>query len=99
MPDDEWSARFRRFGALPFNYYGDVDEPQKIPPSNPTTGDLADDLADIYRDIKEGLSLAEADHLPEAMYSWRESFRTHWGRHASSAIRVLHIWCENEAAW
>lgn len=57
-------------------------------------GDLADDLADIYRDIKPGLRAWDEnrdEYLPEIVWGWRETlFTSHWGIHAVNALRVLH---------
>jgi hypothetical protein len=54
-------------------------------------GSLADDLADIYRDVKEGLDLAAAGESEnEVVWEWRFGFWTHWGRHAVEALRVIH---------
>lgn len=46
-----------RFKKLPFQYYGVVFDPLQVPPEAPVIGDLADDLADIYVDLKSGLLL------------------------------------------
>ncbi|MGA2569091.1 MAG: DUF5063 domain-containing protein [Terracidiphilus sp.] len=56
-------------------------------------GSLADDLADIYHDLKEMLVENEAGPLsPEdRIWEWRFSFRTHWGKHAIDALNVIHI--------
>ena len=54
-------------------------------------GSLADDLADIYRDVKEGLELAAAgvsEH--EVLWQWRFNFWVHWGEHAVDALRIIH---------
>lgn len=52
---------------------------------------LADDLADIWRDLKAPLPALEADRGGEdAVWEWRVSFRSHWGRHAVEALRALH---------
>ena len=56
----------------------------------------ADDLADIYRDLKEGLELYEAGHVAEALWEWSQSFNTHWGRHASSALHALQAYAADE---
>jgi hypothetical protein len=48
--DDEWRQVFRRGGALPFNHYSQAD-PLKVPTDVVTIGDLADDLADLWRDL------------------------------------------------
>lgn len=96
ISDEEWKNMFKRFGALPFNYYSEFFSPAKVAEEKPVTGDLADDLADIYRDLKEGLELYEGGHVAEALWEWSKSFNTHWGRHASSALHALHAYAADE---
>lgn len=82
---------FRRFGALPFNYYSVMD-PLDAPPGDPMVGDLADDLIDIWQDLKVGLRLLQTGRLEEARCEWRWSFDSHWGQLAASALYVLQSW-------
>jgi hypothetical protein len=91
---EDWTAMYKRFGALPVNYYGHCFDPLQVPAEEPTLGDLADDLADIWRDLKEGLILWEAGHMNAAVFEWRENFTIHWGRHAASALYTLHCWAQ-----
>jgi hypothetical protein len=91
---EAWTAMFKRFGELPVNYYGHCFDPLKVPADEATLGDLADDLADIWRDLKEGLMLWEAGHKNAAAFEWRESFTIHWGRHAAGALYPLHCWAQ-----
>ena len=93
---EEWGAIYKRFASLPFNYYLTLFSPAKLLEQEPVVGDLADDLADMYRDIKEGLWLFDHGHSVEAVWSWRDSFQTHWGRHATNALYVLHTWSADE---
>ncbi|MES2299485.1 MAG: DUF5063 domain-containing protein [Pseudomonadota bacterium] len=88
---EAWRCVFERFGALPVNYYGTCFSPSIIPAES-SIGDLADDLADIWRDLKEGLSLFDAGHVDAAQFEWRLHFNIHWGRHAASALYVLQCW-------
>jgi hypothetical protein len=54
-------------------------------------GSLADDLADIYRDVKEGLELAASGASEnEVLWQWRFNFWAHWGEHAVEALRIIH---------
>jgi hypothetical protein len=55
-------------------------------------GSLADDIADIYLDLKDGLTLVDkrADSLDTAIWDWRLLFYSHWGDHAMSALRTIH---------
>jgi hypothetical protein len=54
-------------------------------------GSLADDLADIYRDVKDGLTLlAAGESESHIVWEWRFGFWSHWGTHAVAALRVIH---------
>ena len=97
--DEEWDAVFRRCAALPVSYYADVLDPLVVPGGEASIGDVCDDLADIHRDLTSGLALYRAGHRAEAVWEWRESFQTHWGAHATSALRALHAWCAANDAW
>jgi hypothetical protein len=59
-----------------------------------TIGDLADDLADIYRDLKPGLaawSLSGNAYEEDILFQWVHYGHVHhWGRHAVDAMRALH---------
>jgi hypothetical protein len=51
---------------------------------------LADDLADIWRDLKRGLLALDAGaSIEDVIWEWRYRFYTHWGRHATEALRAL----------
>lgn len=95
ISDDEWRVIFKRFGALPFNYYLEFFNPANTEDEEHVIGDLADDLADIYRDIKEGLGLYEKGFTQEALWEWKQSFDIHWGRHATSALHSLHAYASD----
>jgi len=52
------------------------------------TGSLADDLTDIYCELKHGLRLV--DEQPErAVEDWLSGYEHHWGRHLLDAQRHL----------
>lgn len=54
------------------------------------TGSLADDLTDIYCELKDGLRLVEDD--PErALRDWVSGFDNHWGQHLVDAQRHLAV--------
>lgn len=77
-----------RASDLPFQYYSEVFNTLVLPAEEPVTGDLVDDLMDIYRDIAPGLVLYRAGRRPEAANHWRFWFTVHWGEHATSALRA-----------
>ena|SRR5436190_22626980 len=94
MPHDEWSRVYKKFGSLPVKNYSHVFNPLKE--EEPVISSLADDLADIYRDIKAGLSLFKAQHPIDAACEWRFSFQSHWGRHLVGAQRAIHEYLAEE---
>lgn len=91
---EAWTSIFKRFRVLPVNYYGHCFDPLQVPADEPTIGDLADDLADTWRDLKGGLDLYDAGEVNAAAYAWREGFTIHWGRHAAGALYTLQCWAQ-----
>lgn len=87
---DELGMVAERVAALPVGYYGSLLDPLAVPPGETGVGDLADDLADVFADVAQGLRLFDRGHVDDAVWSWRFALGTHWGEHATSAIRVLH---------
>jgi hypothetical protein len=55
-------------------------------------GSLADDIADIYRDLREGIVLMnESKTSPQnVIWEWRLGFESHWGHHAMNALKTIH---------
>jgi hypothetical protein len=92
IDDSEWKAIYKRFGTLPFNYYSQQFNPLPDTPEEPVVADLADDLADIWRDLTRGLKQFDEGLVPAAVWEWRNGFHSHWGRHAAAAIYSLHCW-------
>lgn len=54
------------------------------------TGSLADDLTDIYFDLKYGLALWDKQQPDKASGLWQSSFHLHWGQHLVDAERHLY---------
>ncbi len=104
--DALWKEVFERAGCLPFNHYEIEPKTKKKgrgkgKPEKGKKGktdsvvpvaDLADDIADVFRDLSEGLSLYTGGHLAEAEWAMRHSYDTHWGEHAREACKVLSLW-------
>jgi hypothetical protein len=79
--------------GLPLQYYSEQFDPLPVPPTEePTIGDIADDIADIFHDVRNGLWHFDAGRVADAVWEWAFGFQSHWGRHASSAIRTLHAY-------
>jgi hypothetical protein len=94
----EWkqvSDRVRSILGTQVAYWAYIDptEPSESP-DEPVFGNLADDLADIYRDIKPGLrawATGDDRYLTSIILAWKfPLFGSNWGVHAVSALRALH---------
>jgi hypothetical protein len=84
-------ARFELFSHLR-ELLGERDgywlEFDRLGDSEHMTGSLADDLTDIYCELKHGLRLVDS-HPNRALCGWRSGFQDHWGRHLFDAQRHL----------
>jgi hypothetical protein len=77
--------------------YWEVFDPYEHEDNEPTAGSLADDVLDVYRDIRRGLTLWDASQTQNAIWEWRFHFDVHWGDHAVDALRALHRACKADA--
>ncbi len=74
-----------------FNGYEDDD---------PVIGSLIDDLQDIDHELACGLAIARGgtdEDLRDAGWEWRAGFFSHWGEHATSALRALYWLMKRDA--
>jgi len=53
------------------------------------SGSLADDLTDIYCELKHGLGVLDGEPYT-AVEQWRRGFHVHWGQHLVDAERHLY---------
>ncbi len=95
LPDyhttEEWSKLFhalqRKLGS--WDVYWHVFDP--IHDKEAITQCLADDLADIYCELHDYLlALADDARLEDAVWELRLGFESHWGRHLTNALNVIH---------
>ena len=93
---DEHGHIYERASSLPFKHYGEVFDPIEVPPEEPVIGDIADDIADIYRDVSSGLNFYDNGLMADARWEWGFNFQNHWGEHATGAIRALHCYLAQE---
>ena len=92
MTHEEWQELFQRLSTQlgDADYYSVIFDPYEFD-ATPVTGSLADDAADVYRDLKSGLAvIAEGGALEDAVWEWRFGFDNHWGRHTAEALYALH---------
>ena len=87
---DGWKEDHQRFADLPFQYYRSVFDPHDFDSTDePVTGDLHDDFSDIFGDLWHGLQAHRAGQTQDALAHWVDSYFTHWGHHASSALNAI----------
>jgi hypothetical protein len=92
MTSEEYQELFQRLGRKlgDADFYSVMFDPYESG-STPVTGSLADDAADIYRDLLSGLNvIAVEGGLGNAVWEWRFGFDNHWGKHAAEALYALH---------
>lgn len=92
VSDAEWKAVLNHSNRLPLDEYGEIFNPLLLPPEEAVIASLADDIADIYRDVVCGLKHYRLGDHQEATWQWTTSFNWHWGEHITGAIRALHCW-------
>lgn len=64
---EQWNTVRDRFANLPIEGHWVIFDPTKDQENDTVFALLSDDLADIYRDVKYGLLLFEAEHISEAI--------------------------------
>jgi hypothetical protein len=79
MTTEEWWSLFERLQRQLGAFDSVVD------------GSLADDIADIYRDLRDGFVAYDSGDLGGAVWDWRVEFDSHWARHAAHAIFALQV--------
>ena len=94
LSHEKWELIYKRMKSNLGNYehYRKIFDARPSNDEPPISGSIADDLADIYRDLQDGLRRLESDpdHPATAIGDWRMSFAIHWGKHAVHAIAALH---------
>jgi hypothetical protein len=97
VKQEEWGQLYESLKEKlgDWNLYWQVFDPTKD--SEAISGSLADDIADIYRDIKEGLGVQYPglDLQRDAVWSWRFGYYSHWGHHAINALYTAHALLES----
>jgi hypothetical protein len=72
-------------------YWLEYDHPGDGPADDEhRTGSLADDLTDIYFELKRGLRLLDSADPDAVAHLWEVGFKQHWGQHLVDAERHLY---------
>jgi hypothetical protein len=93
----EWRKAYDASRRLPVDLYSQVFDPTVTSTEAPGIGSVSDDLADIYRDVATGLRAYERGDRAGAVWEWSFGLHSHWGAHATGAMRALHWWLSNNA--
>jgi len=59
----------------------------------PISASISEDMADIYQDIKNFISIYEQgieENMEEALYACQENFKLYWGQKLVNVLRALH---------
>lgn len=59
----------------------------------PISASISEDLADIYQDLKNFVSIYEQgveENMSEALYACNENFKLYWGQKLVNVLRALH---------
>jgi hypothetical protein len=92
---EEWVPIYKGLSKYLGDYdlYSMVFDPFDSNNSRAISHTLADDLADIYRDLKKGLIDIERENgllTANVVWDWKFSFESHWGRHLTNAMNAIH---------
>ena len=88
VDDEEWRRVFDGCSLLPGERCYDFVWPD----GDPSKGDIADDVADTYRDLKPGLDawdMKRDELLAGAVWLWKHTHRLHWGLHLEGLRKAL----------
>jgi uncharacterized protein DUF5063 len=93
IPHEQWrSVQERIAKRTEHDLYWEVFEPFAENKPDVIHGSISDDLADIWRDVKPGLTTFDSgtpNSIEDAVWHWRFSFGSHWGHHVADAIRAF----------
>jgi hypothetical protein len=72
-------------------YWLEYDDPNEASMDGEhRTGSLADDLTDIYFELKRGLNMLDVAGPDAVARLWEAGFKQHWGQHLVDAERHLY---------
>jgi len=95
LSDTEMKRILKFIGArVPFSYYWVVLNPVDMQNLADTgTGDLTDDLGDIYKDLKTTLIMFDKEDSvakENAVWQFKFDYDSHWNQHAIEALQAIY---------
>jgi len=82
---------------LPLRHYLKIFNPSDPKDTKPVTGDLVDDIVDIYQAIVPPNRLFKNGDIDDAIWHWNLNYKTHIGWHVTSAIYTLNAYLMHQA--
>ncbi len=76
-----------------YNDYQEVFDPLRQESEDPVSASIAEDLTDIYQDMKDFLMsyrISTNEIMNDAIWECHENFRNYWGQRLVNVIRALH---------
>ena len=94
MTHEEWGELLARINhAIGAEVSRLIEADKDYPDSATRVFMLGDELADIYRDLSDGIRFYERGHedgIKEAVWQWRSFYEHHWGLHLLDALHTVH---------
>ena len=92
---DQWKSVHDDIGDLlgMNNLYWEIFDPIAEDPNPPVAATIADDIADIWRDLRVGVDMwptASDAEKHEIVWQWRFSFQSHWSDHVVDSMRAVN---------
>jgi hypothetical protein len=100
IPDEEYKKILKSIGQRqPFQYYWIALNPiiEGEYKYDEGVGDVTDDVAEIYRELKPALLLLESDSEDDktnAVWELKFGFDNHWNDHCINALHATHHYLE-----
>lgn len=95
VTEDDYNFILNRVTAVMgrHNDYLEVFEEDMKYSAEPILAHVAEDLADIYQDIRNFVAIYERgieEHMNEALYTCIDDFKSYWGQTLVNVLRALH---------
>lgn len=81
------------------NTYLEVFDPTMQDQEGPVTRSIAEDLTDIYQDLKNFITsygLGNEEVMYDSLWECLENFRSFWGQRLTNALRAIHYLCSSD---
>lgn len=76
-----------------FNSFNEVYDPLMQDNENSTTVSIAENIADIYQDLKDFINLyniGSLEMMNDAIYECKNNFKKYWGQRLVNILRPIH---------